>query len=85
MSLICSSDSEDNSPETSPQRKSLESVFVLTVFVCVSYVCLFLCVTGDKNDEESMEMDEEIFKIMVIYSLNQAILLHFGSILDFFI
>eukprot|EP00066_Takifugu_rubripes_P012865 XP_011602131.1 PREDICTED: activating transcription factor 7-interacting protein 2 [Takifugu rubripes] len=33
-----SSDSEENSPETSPQR--------------------------DRNDEEAMEMDEEIFKIM---------------------
>lgn len=44
MPLICSTDSEDNSPETSPQRKSLASVFVLTVSVCVSYVCLFLCV-----------------------------------------
>lgn len=49
------------------------------------YVSFCVCVSGDKNDEEGMEMDEEIFKIMVIYSLNQAILLHFGSILDFFI
>lgn len=30
---------------------------------------LFVCVTGDKNDERGMEMDEEIFKIVVIYSL----------------
>lgn len=44
-----------------------------------------MCVTGDKNDEEGTEMDEEIFKIMVIYSLNQAVLSHFGSILDFFL
>lgn len=84
MPLICSSGSEDNSPQTSPQCKSQTSVFVLTVLVCLSYVCLFLCVSGDKNDEEGMEMDEEIFQIMVIYSLYQAILLHFGSILDFF-
>lgn len=85
MPLICSSDSEDNSPETSPQRKSLASVFANSISLCVLCVSLFVCVTGDKNDEEGMEMDEEIFKIMVIYSLNLASLLRFASILDFLI
>lgn len=42
-----------------------------------------LCVSGDKDDEECMEMDEEIFEIMVNYTLNHSSLIYFGDIFDF--
>lgn len=46
MSWLCSSDSEENSPETTPQHKSPARVFLLTgsvFFVCFCFMCLFKC------------------------------------------
>lgn len=37
--------------------------------------------SGNKNDEECIEMDDEIYEIMVIYCLYEPSLLYFGDIL----
>lgn len=45
-------------------------------------MCLhFFCLSGDKKDEECTEMADELYQIMVIYSLYKPSLLYFTDTL----